>query len=157
MGWMNAEEQRAARKRFGVHAQYMCDECHEPIRSGDIPVIDPKGGYHPWPVSLPENCKSFLSRNPKVTRHLQCDRIKRGVRVKEEPKEKKSHLSEALRSAIEAVKSMIHAKPRIGYWTKEKCVQKQKGINDKKYVLKAIRLLRSEGQLKKKSGGYLPI
>jgi hypothetical protein len=155
MGWMNAEEQRAAKRNFHITAQYMCDECNEPIQSGEAPVIDPKAGYHPWPVTLPDNCKAFLSRNPKVTRHLQCDRIKRGTRTKP-PSERRSHVSDALNSVLEAVLSLIKGKPRPGYWTKEKCCRKLKEAHDKKLVLKAIRTLRREGQLKKKSGGYLP-
>ena len=153
MGWMNAEEQRHSKKKTSINAQYMCDECHEPIRSGEVPVVDPKGGYYPWPANLPENAKPFLSRNPKVTYHLQCDRIRRGVRVKEKP-DKKHHMGEALRSALEAVKGMIQSKPKTGYWTKEKCCQKLKEEHDKKYVLRAIRELRSAKQLKKKHGGY---
>ena len=148
MGWINKEEQ----KRLHTTAEYLCDHCDKPIL-GEAPVIDPKKGYYPWPENTPDGMKMLRAREPKCTYHYQCDREMKGkTGTSTKPK-----IGKRLEKVVAALLKRITSKPELGYWTKEKCIQKLKDDFDKRAVLKAIRWLRDEKQLKKKEGGYLPV
>jgi len=72
MGWINQEEQKRVREKFGVSADCMCDGCGKPIVG--LVYIDPKGGYFPKPPGLPD----FLPKKPKRTFCQECDDTKTG-------------------------------------------------------------------------------
>jgi len=72
MGWIDQEEQKRVRVKFGVSADSMCDGCGKPIVG--LVFIDPKGGYFPKPPGLPD----FLPRKPRRTFCQECDDNKTG-------------------------------------------------------------------------------
>lgn len=82
MGWLTWEERDQIWKQDKIRAEYNCDFCLKPISSTELPVIDPKGGYHKKEAGQPD----FLSPHPKKSYHYRCDQIRRGKRPKDEPK-----------------------------------------------------------------------
>lgn len=82
MGWLDPEEQKEVRKKFHMIAQYMCDTCERPISILEMPVVDPKKGYHKWNRKRsPRNCRSFHGKNPRITYHQgECDRTPFGIK-----------------------------------------------------------------------------
>lgn len=79
MGWITHEQQAYVKRQYKRGAQYICDAdfCGEPIFHGELPVVDPKGGYFPKPPNSPD----FVPREPKVTYHQRCDLQLRGKHV----------------------------------------------------------------------------
>ena len=138
MGWLNEEERRAVKKKFKVRALYICNNCQLPILGP--PVVDPKGGYHPWSKSIPKVCRNFMGRNPKITYCLKCS---------------ESRLYFQIDNAIDSILEKIRKKPKSGYWTKEKIQSKLK--LEKKVLGKALKALKRDKLVKKKRGGYVPI
>jgi len=72
MGWIDQEEQKIVREKFGVSVDNMCDGCGKPIVG--LVFIDPKGGYFPKPPGLPD----FLPKKPRRTFCQECDDNKTG-------------------------------------------------------------------------------
>jgi len=156
MGWLNLKEQRRAKRKFKIQALYMCDHCHKPIPIYDFPVIDPKGGYHPWPLGVPTAAKCLSSQEPKVTYHLHpCNDELCGKRpMTFEYFKPFKKLRRSVRHAVKSVMRRVREKPRPGYWTKKKLVEKMEHHGETA-VKKAIKFLRKEKQIRKKEGGYV--
>lgn len=183
MGWLTKEEQLEVLKRFRVQALYICDGCHLPIPIQEMPVVDPKKGYHSWKtIGTPKSCRSFSTKEPKVTYHQgKCNDKRLGRRPrkpknnkskgedmakKENKKSKKSSKkgkskgsngpSDAVKKAMKGIVSAIAKKPKKGYWTKKKLAEKLGEKYGKKEVRSAIRQLRSgKKQLDKHGDSYL--
>lgn len=145
MGWLNIEERAAFKRKYGVEITYLCNHCNHPI--WDIPWIDPRGGYHKFPKQLPKNVRPLTSREPKVTYHFKpCGQQILGKKMKISRSQK----------AMNTVLTRLLKRPKpMGYWTKEKLIEKLKGILQKRTIKKAVRELRDTQQLAKRQGGYL--
>ncbi|SRR6266436_379051 len=156
MGWLNLEERRKVKKKFKVQALYMCDHCNKPIPIWDFPVIEVKSGYHPWPDGVPDAVKPLSAREPKVTYHLHpCnDELcgKRPMRFKYFKPYLK--LRRNVRRSVKSIMRRLRHKPKLGYWTKKKLLQKL-SHHEEGAVKRAIKFLRKEKQIRKKEGGYL--
>lgn len=157
MGWLTPKEQRKIKKEFKVQALYLCDHCEKPIALSDFPVIDPKGGYHPWPDDYPVAARQLSAREPKRTYHLHpCNDELRGKRplnleLSKDFKKLRSKVRRAVRKVIER----LRAKPVPGYWTKKKLFQKLKD-HEPRHIVRALRFLRDQNQIRKREGGYVP-
>lgn len=152
MGWLNEEQQRATKKKYKVRCLYECDYCHLPIPPGVLYEVDPKGGYYPWPKTMPKNCQPFNSRQPKVTYHVggECGDTRKG-------KNKRKQLKKLIIQAAEYILDKIEANAKKK-WTKERCISKlsSKGY-DEKVVKKAMRFIRKEKLVRKRKGVYIVI
>lgn len=152
MGWLSPEEQRATKKKYGATCFYQCDACKLPIPPGMLYQIDPKGGYHPWPKSLPKGCRSFMSRQPKVTYHIkgtECHEIRTGKRTRKIQKK-------LMLQAAEYILDKIEAKPQV-QWTKERCIRRMTKKFEAKIAIKAMKFIRKEQLVKKRKGGYIVV
>lgn len=156
MGWLNLKEQRRVKRKFKIQALYLCDYCEEPIGLRDLPVIDPKGGYHPWPENFPLAARQLTAREPKRTYHNHpCNDELIGKRLKTLDKIKEfRRLPQKVRRAGRGIMRRLKENPVSGYWTKKKLFKKMRH-HDHHSVVKALRFLRSERQIKKKEGGYV--
>lgn len=145
MGWLTPEEQQLVKRRYGIETAYICNGCGYPIIGA--PVIDPKGGYHPWPDKLPITCRPFLSRNPKVTYHLKsCSSVVKGTRREEKARKKYEDILQAMKQILELLQKKSY--------TKERLVEKLAPTSSK-IVGRALRELKKEKKIKKKKGGYI--
>lgn len=140
MGWLTPDEQQAMRRRFRVDIHYVCDYCQKPILG--VCVIDPKGGYYPWPQKTMSNVKPLTGREPKITYHpTPCNEYIVGKRVPSRPSM--------------AIYCLLLQKPKKR-WTRRKLVRKFAKLFDKAKVLKGIRILRKKKLILKKEGRYVP-
>jgi len=147
MGWLDPHHQRKVRRKFHLRTIpfYLCDVCGNPIPPGEPPVVDPRRGYH----RRPKGASIYSSREPKWTSCLNCDRERRdNIRHKRERKHRK--FLHVINKLIEKIK----AKPKNGYWTTEKCIEKLSKY-DSRTVVRAIKVLVKERTLKKRHGAYV--
>lgn len=149
MGWLDQRHRRKVRKKYKVRAFYWCDAGNHPIPIGGLVVVDPRKGYFPWPDKTSDGFKCLSSREPKWTSCLNCDSERRKA-----IRHGKDHKLRKFLGVKNRVMEMIEKKPKRGYWTKEKVCKKLD--DDRRLVLRAIRVLRKENQLKKREDGYLP-
>jgi hypothetical protein len=173
MGWLKPKKQKEVLKKYRVDAMYMCDYCHKPIQIGELPVIDRKKGYHHWSSKIPNDCRPFLGKNPRVTYHqIPCDALRQGKKPKYNsgedtmPKEKKSKKSSkkekkskkkstsASPAVMKSVMKLVDKKP--GHYGKRDLFRKLKDDHDKGDVRDAIEALWAQGKLRKKEGAYIP-
>lgn len=165
MGWLNHTQQQEVLSKYGKQAIYRCDydECKSPgqlIFVGQLEVQDPRGGYFPKPEGAPD----FLPKQPKRTYHLECDRLRRGVRVKEQKKKEREeskpvvadngYVPKAIQKIADMILAVIVKKPKKEYWTAKRCFQQFKGEAPKKELRRAVRHLRKTGMLRRE-GRYL--
>jgi len=150
MGWLIPEKQKEIKRKYKVECTYECDFCHLPIPPGALMEIDPKGGYHPWPKTVPVAVRTFRGREPKVTYHVggDCEDMRKG-------RKKRKFFKKQMLQAAERILDKIEYKPKIK-WAKERCIKylKKKGYEEK-VITKALRFIRKEKLIKKKDGGYV--
>ena len=152
MGWLDRKHRRKVRKKFHVRVFYFCDAGNHPIPVGGLIVIDPRKGYFHWPPGTPDGFKCLSSREPKWCSCYPCDQERRNA-----IRHSKDHKLRKFLKVKNRVMEMIEAKPKRGYWTKEKCCRKLENECERRLVLRAIRVLRKEHRLKKRDDGYLPV
>jgi hypothetical protein len=147
MGSLTPEEQKKIKKKYKVIAFYVCDHCHLPIL--DAPLVDVKGGYHSWPKTLPQGCRHFMSRQPKLTYHTKpC-----GIELFSKKGRKEKFDLDVVKAADRILKRISKKQPK-GYWTKERIFKRYKELIPVKVIKKALSLLRKEKKVKKRKGGY---
>lgn len=170
MGWIDFDERARVFKATGVQCEYLCDlpDCGKPISYGELPVIDPKGGYYP----KPEGAASMLTApRPKRTFHIRCDQIRRGKRPKEDlnPKEEKKskkesrkeevqnngHASKKLIRLGERVLETIRKKPKKE-WSVWEVILALRDQEKQKDIRAACNYLKAEGLLVRKNGVLVP-
>jgi hypothetical protein len=171
MGWLTPEEQLEVKKKKRIVALYKCDYCEEPISRFEMPVINPKGGYHKWSESSPKNCRSFLSREPKETYHQgYCNDERLGKKHKSKEqymanKDKKSKKKESKKSkkstkksvkgdpkVMKAITSMVDKKPN--HYDKRRVIKKLSSKFDKADIRAALNQLWADKTTRKKDGKY---
>ena len=173
MGWLTPEEQIEVRKKFRMVANYMCDYCGMPISIAEMPVINPKGGYHKWDGQRsPKSCRSFHSREPKETYHQgYCNDERLGKKHKKEKymskKDKKSK-KESKKSkksvkkekkmpkgnpkVMKAIVSMVEKKPN--HYDKRRVIKKLADKFEKPEIRAALNQLWADKTTRKKDGKY---
>ena len=146
MGWLDKHHQRKVWKKFKIHTFYWCDAGDHPVPNGGLIVIDPRKGYH----HRPRGTSVYVSKEPRWCSCYDCDQQRRSA-----IRHKKDHKHRKFLQVQSRVMELIEAKPKRGYWKKEKICHKlhkyTKGV-----VLRAIRVLVKERSLKKREGAYLP-
>jgi hypothetical protein len=148
MGWLNPVERKAVKKKYKVRAYYICDHCKLPIL--DAPLVDPKGGYHPWPKRMAREARTLMSRDPKITYHTKpC-----GIELFSKSG-RKQKLYEDVTKAADRILIRLKKRKSKGYWTKERLQKHYKDTFDKKIFKKAMSLLRKEKKIRKRKGGYV--
>jgi hypothetical protein len=145
------EEVREARASYvDIKLHRLCSVCELPIPPSELIVIDPKKGYFPWPSNVPKAARSMSYREPKWCCHYLCDPMRHR---REKIASKRKHRAEKLMAVSNTIIDKIKSKPKRGYWTKEKLVEK---LHFKEsLVLRAIKALLKDESLKKKDGAYL--
>lgn len=170
MGWLSPEEQLKIKKKQHIVALYMCDYCNKPISRFELPVINPKGGYHKW-EGIPKNCRSFLNREPKETYHQgYCNDARLGKKHKSKEqymakKEKKSKKKESKKSkkstkkvakgdpkVMKAITSLVDKKPN--HYDKRRVIKKLSSKFDKVDIRAALNQLWADKTTRKKDGKY---
>jgi hypothetical protein len=150
MGWLDRKQRRRVRKKFRIRSFYFCDAGNHPIPVGGLIVIDPQKGYFPWPHNMLPGVKQLTAREPKWCSCYECDRKRR-----ETLKHKKGHKQRVFLETMDHVFEMIKHKPKRGYWTIEKVCSKLRKKYDSRSVIRAVKQLRKQGELKKREGCYL--
>ena len=147
MGWLTVEQQKEIRRKYKVDAAYLCDHCKLPIF--DAPLVDVNGGFYKWPKHLPNTCRHFLSREPKVTYHTKpC-----GLQLFNKTARKNKFFQDVAVAADRILQRISKQKPK-GYWTKEKVFSHYQNKLEPKIIKKALTLLRKEKKIRRRKGGY---
>jgi len=177
MGWLNTTEQANVLLLYGFRAEYRCNRCNLPIKMGEVPVVDPKGGYFPKDEKTP----AFLSPRPKKTYHGTCDEIMRGKRpafsedeptAGDKPKSKKSAepkekvkpkvaeptSSGSVKKTALKIQEAVAAKPKSEYWTVGKCIDlfPDSSVAKKSLVRQVVRDMLADGRLIRKGHFLYP-
>lgn len=132
MGWLDKRHQRKVRRKYHVRARYLCDFCKRPISQDEMPLIDTKHGYFPWPDRTPITCRSFLSREPKVTYHLDCDYTRRGKKRPMSRTEKRKQKEEREKGEYMPNKKKSNSKKSHKEDTKKKSSKSEKSTKSSK-------------------------
>src|SRR6266478_3539693 len=83
MGWLSIDEQKRVRKKYKMYSLYKCNHCGRPISILELAIINPKGGYYSWQSKgTPRNCRTFMTKEPKVTYHQECNNERLGITKK---------------------------------------------------------------------------
>jgi hypothetical protein len=169
VGWITPVEQLEIKKKYHTYALYMCDYCGKPISILEMPVVDPRKGFHKWNKErTPHSCRPFHSREPKVTYHqgyCNDERLGRKHKSKEKhmAKDKKSKkgkstktkkLKKSVKSNPKAVKAVLALiSKRENHYAKRRITKKMDKFEAGE-VRDALSSLWADKVIRKKNGKY---
>ena len=168
MGWLTPEEQLEVKKKYHMLALYKCDYCGNPISILEMPVIDPKKGYHKWNKDrTPQGCRSFHTREPKVTYHQgYCNDERLGRKHKQKEKYMSKKDKKSKKKVKKVAKKVVKGDPKVmkaivkiielkpNHYAKRRLVKKLSEKFEKPDIRAALTALWNEKTTRKKDGKY---
>lgn len=151
MGWLDHHHRRKMRKKYKVRIFYWCDIGEHPVPPGEPPCYDPNKGFHTvrMVVCGPRGLTTQKRKEPRYTWCLKCNR-----ELLDSVRHKKEHKRRAFLKVVNDVVERIKAKPKRGYWTMGKLIEKLHK-HESRLVVRAVKELVNDRTLKLRDDAYL--